>query len=167
MDEASMPVGRDPLHAEGPDVGRSEAAAAGTQPQAAGRELPEDALIILPVRNVVMFPGMVFPLTVGREQSRLAVQEAVRLERPIGVLLQNKPEVDDPKPDELHWVGTSAAVLRYMTTPEGVHHVVAKGLRRFGVLQFLDGYPFLAARVRLIDEPTQADAEIECRALAL
>ena len=167
MDEASMPVGRDPLHAEGPDAGRSEAAAAGTQPQAAGRELPEDALIILPVRNVVMFPGMVFPLTVGREQSRLAVQEAVRLERPIGVLLQNKPEVDDPKPDELHWVGTSAAVLRYMTTPEGVHHVVAKGLRRFGVLQFLDGYPFLAARVRLIDEPTQADAEIEGRALAL
>jgi len=167
MDEASMPVGRDRLHAEGVDPGRSAEGAAGTQPEVAARQLPEDALIILPVRNVVMFPGMVFPLTVGRERSRLAVQEAVRLERPIGVLLQSKPEADEPTPEELHWVGTSAAVLRYMTTPEGVHHVVAKGLRRFGVLQFLEGYPFMAARVRHIDEPSQPDAEIEGRALAL
>ena len=162
-----MPVGRERLDAEGVDAARATDAAAGTQPEAALRKLPEDALIILPLRNVVMFPGMVFPLTVGREKSQLAVQEAVRQERPIGVLLQNKPEVDEPTPDELHWVGTSASVLRYMTTPEGVHHVVAKGLRRFGVLQFLEGWPFMVARVRYIDEPAQADAEVEGRALAL
>ncbi len=167
MDEASMPVGRDRLHAEGADPGRSAEAAAGTQPEGAPRRIPEDALIILPVRNVVMFPGMVFPLTVGRENSRLAVQEAVRLERPIGVLLQNKPEADEPAPEEMHRVGTSAAVLRYMTTPEGVHHVVAKGLRRFEALQFLEGYPFMLARVRYIDEPAQDDPEVEGRALAL
>src|SRR2546423_5899496 len=67
---------------------------------AISRPLPDDALIILPVRNVVMFPGAVFPLTVGREASRAAAQEAVRLERPLGVLLQNKPDVETPGPDD-------------------------------------------------------------------
>ena len=143
----------------------TEAAAHG--PAEALRALPEDALIILPVRNVVMFPGTVFPLTVGRDRSRLAVQEAVRLERPIGVLLQSKPEAEEPSPDELHWVGTSAGVLRYITTPDGVHHVIAKGLRRFRALRFIDGYPFTVAQVQYIDDPERVDSEIEGRARAL
>jgi ATP-dependent Lon protease len=141
--------------------------AAGPHAQAAARPLPEDALIILPVRNVVMFPGTVFPLTVGRDRSRAAVQESVRLERPIGVLLQSKPEIDEPGPDDLHWVGTSAGVLRYITTPDGTHHAIAKGLRRFRVLQFLDGYAFPVARVQYIDDPERIDPEIEGRARAL
>ena len=114
-----------------------------------------------------MFPGAVFPLTVGRDRSRVAAQEAVRLERPLGVLLQSKPDVDEPGPDDLHWVGTSASVLRYITTPDGVHHAIAKGLRRFRVLQFLDGYPFAVARVQFIDDAEQVDAEIEGRARTL
>src|SRR5574338_1547872 len=131
------------------------------------RPLPEDALIILPVRNVVMFPGAVFPLTVGRERSRAAAQEAVRLERPLGVLLQNKPEIEEPGPNDLHWVGTSASVLRYITTPDGLHHAIARGLRRFRVLQFLEGWPFTVARVQYIDEPEENDPEIEGRARSL
>ena len=114
-----------------------------------------------------MFPGTVFPLTVGRQRSQAAVQEAVRLERPIGVLLQSKPDVDEPGPDDLHWVGTSAAVLRYVTTPDGTHHAVAKGLRRFRVLQVLEGYPFTVARVQYVDDPETLDSEIEGRARAL
>ena len=139
----------------------------GSRPQGAVLALPEDALIILPVRNVVMFPGMVLPLTVGRDRSQSAVQEAVRLELPIGVLLQSKPQVDEPAAEDLHEVGTSVAVLRYITTQEGVHHVVVKGLRRFVIAQFLDGYPFPVARVRYVDDPQQVDAEIEGRARAL
>ncbi|HEY5365965.1 MAG TPA: endopeptidase La, partial [Casimicrobiaceae bacterium] len=131
------------------------------------RPLPDDALIILPVRNVVMFPGAVFPLTVGRDRSRVAAQEAVRLERPLGVLLQNRPEVDEPTPADMHWVGTSAAVVRYITTPDGTHHAIAKGQRRFRVLQFLDGYPFVVARVQYVDDPESVDSEIEGRARAL
>ena len=95
----------------------------------------------MPVRNVVLFPGMVFPLTVGRERSRAAVQEAVRLQRPLGVLLQSKPEVEEPGPDDLHWVGTTASVLRYITAPDGSHHAICKGITRFRVLQFLEGLP--------------------------
>ena len=128
------------------------------------RALPEDALIVVPVRNVVLFPGMVYPLTIGRERSRTAAQEAVRLERPLGVLLQSKPEVEEPGPDDLHWVGTTASVIRYITGPDGLHHAICKGLQRFRVLQFLEGYPFTVARVELIEEPTQIDADIEGRA---
>ncbi len=133
----------------------------------ATRPLPDDALIIVPVRNVVLFPGVVFPLTVGRERSRAAAQEAARLQRPLGVLLQSKPEVDEPGADDLHWVGTTASVLRYVTAPDGLHHAICKGIKRFRVLQFLEGYPFLAARVALIDEPDRVEPEIEGRAMNL
>jgi len=137
------------------------------RPSPARRPLPDDALIVLPVRNLVVFPETVLPIGIGRERSQAAVQEAVRLERPIGVLLQSKPDVDEPGPDDLHWVGTSATVLRYVTTPDGNHHAVARGLRRFRVLQFLEGYPYTVVRVQYIDDPDRADPEIEGRARAL
>src|SRR5256885_13809656 len=142
-------------------------AAGQPQRQAATRPVPEDALIIVPVRNVVLFPGMVFPLTVGRERSLAAAQEAVRLQRPLGVLLQSKPDVEEPGPEDLHWVGTSATVLRYITAPDGSHHAICKGEKRFRVLQFLDGYPFAVARVQMIEDSESADVDIECRARSL
>ncbi len=132
-----------------------------------GKALPDDALIIVPMRNVVLFPGMVFPLTVGRERSRAAAYEAARQQRPLGVLLQSKPETDEPGPDDLHWVGTTANVLRYITAPDGTHHAICQGLQRFRVLQFMEGYPFMAARVELITEPQQTDPDIEGRAHGL
>ena len=77
------------------DARVSDAGTPATAPatRAAGttRPIPADALIILPLRNMVMFPGTVFPLAIGRPQSQAAVQEAMRLERPLGVLLQSKP----------------------------------------------------------------------------
>ena len=125
-----------------PDTTDRQATEARSQALVTTRPLPSDALIIVPVRNVVLFPGMVLPLTVGSERARSAVQEAVRLQRPLGVLLQSKADVDEPVPEDLHWVGTTANVLRYVTATEGVHHIICKGLRRFRVLQFLEGYPF-------------------------
>src|SRR5256884_4418441 len=110
---------------------------------------------------------MVIPLTVGRERSRAAAQEAARLQRPLGVLLQSKTEVEEPGPDDLHWVGTTANVLRYITAPDGSHHAICKGVKRFRVLQFLDGYPFTVARVQLIEDPDRVDADIEGRAHSL
>src|SRR5204862_4315108 len=61
----------------------------------------------------------------------------------------------------------SAAVLRYVTTAEGVHHAIAKGIRRIRVLQFLDGWPFLVARVQEVEEAAGTDPEVEGRARAL
>ncbi|MGH8802992.1 MAG: endopeptidase La, partial [Casimicrobiaceae bacterium] len=156
-----------PLGAEGPAHPSSAVGDARPQPEVVARTLPDDALIIVPVRNLVLFPGVVLPLSVGREPSLAAVQEAVRTERPIGVLLQRKPGDDDPAPDALHWVGTSAAVMRYITAPDGSHHAIARGVRRFRVLEFLDGYPFRIARVQFIDDPETVDAEVEGRARAV
>jgi ATP-dependent Lon protease len=156
-----------PLSAESRANAEQVPAPESARAEGRARPLPDDALIILPVRNVVMFPGSVFPLTVARERSRAAAQEAVRIERPLGVLLQSKPDAEVPGPEDLHWVGTSASVLRYITTPDGAHHAIARGLRRFRVLQFLDGYPFAAAKVQFIDDPVEVDAEIEGRARAL
>ena len=81
--------------------------------------LPEDALVLLPVRDLVLFPGMIVPIAVGRPASVAAVQQAVREERPVGVILQRDPAADDPGPDGLHRIGTVANILRYMTAPDG------------------------------------------------
>ncbi len=156
-----------PVSADGGAPIGAAAPAGPSQREDTLRPLPEDALIIVPVRNVVLFPGVVFPLTIGRERSRAAAQEAARLERPLGVLLQSKPDVDLPSPDDMHWVGTTANVLRYITAPDGAHHVICQGAKRFRVLQFLDGYPFTAARVEFIEQPDQTDPDIEGRALNL
>jgi len=157
-------VNHAPASADAANRAETSAAASASQAQGAARPLPDDVLILVPVRNVVLFPGMVVPLTVGRERSRAAAHEAARLQRPLGVLLQTKPDVDEPRPEDLHWVGTTATVLRYITTPDGTHHAVCQGVSRFRVLEFLDGYPFLAARVQLIAESASDDADIEGRA---
>src|SRR6266567_3642186 len=129
--------------------------------------LPEDALIILPVRKMVLFPGMILPVTLGREGSIAAAQAAAKAKRPIGVLLQRNAETEKPGPDELCLVGTVATILRYVTTPDGTHHVISQGLQRFRVVEYLEGYPFVVARVGRIEEPEGAGKEIEARFVQL
>ena len=126
-------------------------------------DIPGDALILLPTRNLVLFPGLVTPLNVGRPSSLAAVQEAARSNRRIGVVLQKDPSVDAPDVDDLHEVGTAAAVLRYLTTPDGAHHAVAQGQQRFRIVKLLDGWPFLVARVELAHESEPMTPEIEAR----
>jgi len=130
-------------------------------------ELPDDTLIILPVRAMVLFPGMILPIALGREGSIPAAQNAAKTKRPIGVLLQRNPETERPGPDELCLVGTVATILRYVTTPDGTHHVVCQGQQRFRVVEYLEGYPFLVARVGRIEEPETSGNEIEARFVQL
>jgi ATP-dependent Lon protease len=129
--------------------------------------VPEDALIILPVRRTVLFPGMVLPLSVGRKRSIAAAQEAARSERPVGVLQQRDAAVDTPSETDLHRVGTVATILRYLTTPEGSHHVVCQGRGRFRVVEFLPGFPFFVARIEPIEEKEAASAAVEAGLLHL
>jgi len=129
--------------------------------------LPDDAMILVPVRNLVLFPGMILPVTIGRELSIAAAQQAVKTDKPVGLLLQTNPEVDTPRPSELHRVGTVAQILRYVTTPDGSHHLVCQGEARFRVIEFLDGYPFLAARVERLTDPEMQSPELEARLLQL
>ena len=134
-------------------------------------ELPEDALILMPVRNMVMFPGMVLPVAFGRATSIAAAQAALKAERPVGLVLQRQPETDAPGPNELYGMGTAAAILRYVTTPDGSHHLIAQGRGRFRIVEFLEGFPFLAARVERIEDPEydpdKAGTELEASFLQL
>ncbi|HEX6113002.1 MAG TPA: endopeptidase La [Geminicoccaceae bacterium] len=125
--------------------------------------LPEDVLCIVPVRNVVLFPGIVMPLALGRVKSIAAAQEAARSQRPIGVLLQRVAEADDPTPDQLYEIGCVGGILRYVTAPDGNHHIVCQGQQRFRVREFVSGYPFIAARVEIFEEPEEQTPEIEAR----
>ena len=124
---------------------------AGTAPRSAST-IPEDALILITTRNLVLFPGTVLPMTLGRQRSVVAAQTAIRLSRPVGLVLQRDPSIDAPMPVDLHRVGTEANLLRYVTSPDGSHHVICQGERRFRITEFLDGYPFFVARVERIAE---------------
>ena len=127
----------------------------------------DDMLVILPVRNIVLFPGTVLPIGMNREASIAAAQEVVRAERKLGVLLQRDSDKDEVTGDDLHRIGTVASVLRYVTGQDGAHHLVLQGERRFRVLDFQPGLPYLMARVEFLPEQAQSSSEIEALALNL
>ncbi|GLR98092.1 MULTISPECIES: endopeptidase La [Bradyrhizobium] len=130
-------------------------------------KIPEDALIIIPVREMVLFPGAIAPITIGRAKSIAAAQQALREQRPIGIVLQRSPETEEPGPDDLYRVATIANIVRYITAPDGTNHIVCQGVQRARILDFLPGTPFPAARFQQIPEPTTTSPEIEARALNL
>ncbi len=125
--------------------------------------LPPDALIIVPVRNTVLFPGLVLPITIGRPKSIAAAQQAVRDQRQVGILLQRAAEVADPTPIDMHRMGTLANIVRYITAPDGSHHLICQGEQRFQISEYLSGWPFLVARVVQIPEPDVRTPQVEAR----
>ncbi|HMH88430.1 MAG TPA: endopeptidase La [Steroidobacteraceae bacterium] len=127
----------------------------------------EDVLIILPVRNAVLFPGVVLPVAIAGKTALAAAQEAVRTQRRVGLVLQNDSTVEDPSPDALHRVGTCASIVRFITAPDGSHHLIAQGQERFTVLDYVSRDPFLVARIDRHREATVFDREIEARGLNL
>jgi ATP-dependent Lon protease len=129
--------------------------------------IPPDALIIVPVRSAVLFPEQVMPITVGRTKSILAAQQAMREQRPVGILMQRDPKQADPSPIDMHRFGTVANVVRFLTAPDGTHHMVCQGEQRFQIEEFLGGWPFFVARVRRIPEPGTRTPEIDARFLNL
>ncbi|MBK6350895.1 MAG: endopeptidase La [Proteobacteria bacterium] len=129
--------------------------------------LPDDMLIILPVRNLVLFPGVILPVAIKREKTVAGAQEAVRVEGKVGFLLQKNPETEDPSFDELHRIGTAATIVRYVTAPDGTHHLVCQGERRFRVLDAVGGFPYLVARVEYLNDSGAHHPEVEARSLLL
>ncbi|HEY4449123.1 MAG TPA: endopeptidase La [Steroidobacteraceae bacterium] len=129
--------------------------------------LPPDAVPIVPIRNVALFPGVVMPISLGRELSISAAQEAVRAGHKIALLAQRDASVEKPGAADLYQIGVLATVIRYVTTPEGAHHLVCQGESRFRVVEMVRDTPFLAARIEQIPEPTNTSPEIEARAAFL
>jgi ATP-dependent Lon protease len=112
-----------------------------------------DTIVIIPMRNTVLFPGAVLPITLGRQRSIQAVQEATRANQPIGLVLQRNPESEEPGAGDLYEVGTVAVVVRYMAAPNGAHHLVCQGTQRFKIREFLPNMPYLVARIDLVEDP--------------
>jgi len=131
------------------------------------KRLPQDAIILVPLRESVLFPGVLSPVTLRRPATVAAVQEAVKSELPVGFLLQRDPAKDEVGPDDLYWIGTQGPVVRYITGQDDTHHVVVQGESRFRVLEFLEGWPFLVARVATIEQQETKTPGVEARALQL
>ena len=145
----------------------ADASDPGSKPRIEPPALPADAIPIVPIRSVALFPGVVMPITLGRELSIAAAQEAVRVGHKIALLAQRDPSVEKPGAADLYEIGVLATVIRYVTTPEGAHHLVCQGESRFRVVEILRETPFLAARIEQIAEPTGTSPEIEARAAFL
>ena len=145
----------------------AQVASEGTLGAAPSPPLPPDALIIVPVRGMVLFPGTVLPITLGRTRSVLAAQRAVREQKPVGILMQRNAEVADPLPVDLHRMGTVANIVRYITAPDGTNHIVCQGEQRFRVDDYLTGWPFFVATTERIPEPASTSDQIEARFLHL
>ncbi len=133
----------------------------------ANLKLPEGCVPVLPVRNAVLFPATMLPLDAGAPRAAAAVQFAVKTQSPIGVLLQTDPDVEVSGAVGLAEIGTVAQVLRYIAAPDGRNHLICRGEQRFRAVEFIEGFPFLVARIERIAEPQAAGADVEARVMKL
>jgi ATP-dependent Lon protease len=124
---------------------------------------PEDTLILAPVPDTVLFPGVVMPLTAARAATAAALQEAAREGRHVAVVLQRDPAVDTPAFTDLYTVGTEARLLRYVTGRDGTHHAIVQGTGRIRLTASVEGLPYPAANVERIAEPDADGTEIAAR----
>jgi len=129
--------------------------------------VPEDVLIVLPVREPVLFPGVVLPIAVHGKHALAAAQEAVRTQRRIGLLLQKDPGIEDPDTEGLYRVGTAASIVRFVTAHDGTQHLICQGEQRFTVLDYVSREPFYVARVEAFREAAVLDRDTEARGLNL
>jgi ATP-dependent Lon protease len=132
--------------------------------------LPDDVVPLVPMRNLVLFPQVLAPVTIGRPRSVAAVAQATATRGLLAVVLQRNAEQDDPALADLCGVGTLASVVRQTRAEPGQIHVVCQGVQRVRVLALVEGYPFLAARIERLPEPdpdTPPSAEAEALAMQL
>jgi ATP-dependent Lon protease len=104
---------------------------------------------------------------VGRARSIAALEHVLDPKRPLGIILQKDPAVDEPGQDALFKVGTVVNIVRHLASPDGLRHAVCQGLGRFSIEEMIEDHPFLAARVRLITEPDEVSTEAEALAMQL
>ena len=125
-------------------------------------DLPND-LPVLALKNTVLFPGVVLPITVGRDASLKLVKDAYGGDRLIGVVSQRDADIENPEPGDLYRVGTAATILKLIKMPDGSVSIVIQGKRRLRIQEFTQEEPYLRAAVEAIEEES-ADESIELAA---
>ena len=124
-----------------------------------------DVVAILPLRDTVLFPQAVLPLSAGRPASLQLLEEAARTGRVIGVVAQRDAAQDEPGPDGLHPVGVVTVIHKMAKQPDGTVRLVVQGLSRFRLVEVLQQKPYLRARIETLAEPTEAPGDVESQAL--
>jgi ATP-dependent Lon protease len=135
-----------------------------------GEELMEESnrpavvpteVAILPVRNMVIFPGTVIPLGIGREKSRRLLNAVLPDQKVIVTVCQRSPDVEDPRPDDLYDIGTAALVLKLLKVEEGSQSIIVHGRARVRIEQFLATEPYMRARIRVLNDSVRRSTETE------
>jgi ATP-dependent Lon protease len=157
--------------AEGPAPTISEGApsppAGGEKKSETTRRGPPDKVVIpeelpvLPIRDAVVFPGTIVPLTIGREKSKRLLSDVITGSKMLGVVAQRKAETEDPKLDDLYRVGTVVAVLKLLNLAEGKASIIVHGLMRFGIEDFAQTEPYLLARAHPREDTFEETTELE------
>ena len=129
--------------------------------------IPAGALVILPLRNTVLFPATIMPLVVGRPSSVRAIEEAVRQQVAVGFVAQQDAATEVPEAKDLFRVGTAADVLRMFGLPDGQRQIIIQGRQRFEIAEFLETDPFFIARVTMVEERIPQSKHFEARILHL
>ena len=127
-------------------------------------ELPE-SLPILSLRNTVLFPGVVIPITAGRDKSIKLINDANKGGKVIGVVAQKDEDVEDPKVTDIHQTGTVARILKVLKMPDGNTTVIIQGKKRFAIDQVLTEDPYIKATVKEVAQATPAVKNEEFNAI--
>jgi len=126
-----------------------------------GIEIPAE-ISLLPLRNTVLFPGVVLPITVGRDKSILAVNDAYKTDKLIGVIAQKDSNIEDPEKKDLEDVGTIAKIIKLIKMPDGGTTVVIQGKSRFFIESIVGEDPYFRAKIKsLVDEESSKDPDFE------
>jgi len=115
-------------------------------------DLPEE-LSILPIKNTVLFPGVVIPITVGRQKSIKLVKKAYQGNRIIGVVAQKNSQAEEPTVEDLYRAGTVARIIKMLVLPDGNTTIIIQGKNRFAIKEFVQEEPYLTAHIQLQSEP--------------
>ena len=124
-----------------------------------------DEVPILPIKNTVLYPGVVIPITVSRQKSIRLVKKAYKGSKIIGVLAQKNRKAEEPKSDDLYTVGTIARILKMLVMPDGNTTIIIQGKSRFEVESIIQEDPYISARVKLLTEKFPAKSSKETKAL--
>jgi ATP-dependent Lon protease len=126
-----------------------------------GIEIPEE-ISLLPLRNTVLFPGVVLPITVGRDKSIRAVNDAYKGDKLIGVIAQKDSNTEDPETKDLESVGTIAKIIKLIKMPDGGTTVIIQGKSRFCIDGIVSEDPYFRAKIKsLVDEEPPKDSDFE------
>ncbi len=125
-------------------------------------EVPE-LLPVLPLRNTVLFPGVIIPITVGREKSIRLIREYYKKNKIIGTVAQNDPDIDDPQIENMYQVGTVAQIIKILEMPDETTSIIIQGKKRFQIESFVSEEPYFVAKTTPLSDvkPEAKDREYE------